>query len=261
MTPEATERSELGVPTEEVVGYPVFAAGTHACVESILDCIRRGDQRRWLACINPHSYVVAEAAPAFSDALRDADWLIPDGIGLVLASRLRGGQIRKRVTGSDVFHRVLVRLNESGGARVYFLGSTEATLQAIRARMAQDYPRLFVVGTYSPPFKPSYSDAEIEAMVQSINATQPDLLWVGMTAPKQELWIHRVNGRLDVKFTAAIGAVFDFYAGTARRSHPIFQRLGLEWLPRLLRDPARLWKRMLVSAPIFLWRVIVGPPR
>lgn len=244
------------VPLEEVVGYPVFSGGVQRCVASIADWIADGDGLRWLACLNPHSYAVAEQIPAFASALRDADWLIPDGVGIVLASQFRRGEIRERVTGSDIFFGLHSRLQDSGGARVYFLGSTEQTLGRIREKMAADYPRVEVVGTYSPPFKAEYSESEIDAMVAAVNAAKPDVLWVGMTAPKQEMWIHRVRPRLDVKFAAAIGAVFDFYIGRVKRSSPVFQRLGLEWLPRLAQEPRRLWRRMFVSAPIFLWHVV-----
>ena len=133
--------------------------------------------------------------------------------------------------------------------------------------MERDYPRIRFAGSYSPPFKQEYSEDELEAMIAAINQARPDILWVGMTAPKQEKWLCQNLYRLDVRFAAAIGAVFDFYTGRVRRSHPIFQRLGLEWLPRLVQEPMRLWKRMFISAPIFLWhvvrarfRVFVNPP-
>jgi N-acetylglucosaminyldiphosphoundecaprenol N-acetyl-beta-D-mannosaminyltransferase len=113
-----------------------------------------------------------------------------------------------------------------------------------------------VAGTYSPPFKPTYSAAELDKMVAVINTSNADVLWVGMTAPKQEKFIYQNKDRLNVRFAAAIGAVFDFYAGNVKRSSPNFQRIGLEWLPRLLQEPGRLWRRMVVSAPIFLYHVL-----
>lgn len=243
---------------ESIVGYEVLAGGVDACVKAVVREIASGGPMRWLACLNPHSYAVALDRPEFESALRDADWLVPDGVGVVLASRLRGGSIRERVTGSDVFHGVHKQLNARGGGRVFFLGSTEETLRSIRERMAVDYPRLQVVGTFSPPFKPEFSVAELDEMASAINAARPDVLWVGMTAPKQEIWLHRMRGRLDVRFAAAIGAVFDFYIGRIKRSHPVFQALGLEWLPRLVQEPKRLWRRMFVSAPIFVWHVVIG---
>ncbi len=237
---------------ETILSYQVYAEGELACLSNIKSSFEAGQTCRWLACINPHSYAVALKDVAFSQALHAADWLIPDGVGVVWASRILGGRIRQRVTGSDIFHGVLSTLNLEGNYSVFFLGSTEETLTLMRQRMAVDYPNLKVAGTYSPPFKPIYSTAELDEMVNAINAVEPDVLWVGMTAPKQEKWIHENRARLKVKFAGAIGAVFDFYTGRVKRSHPVFQRLGLEWLPRLVQQPRRLWRRMFVSAPIFL---------
>jgi N-acetylglucosaminyldiphosphoundecaprenol N-acetyl-beta-D-mannosaminyltransferase len=167
-----------------------------------------------------------------------------------------GGQISERVTGSDIFHGVLEALNQAGGCSVFFLGATEETLVAIRVRMAMDFPNVRMAGTYSPPFKQIFSDDDNERMVAAINAVAPDVLWVGMTAPKQEKWLHEEYGQLNVKFAAAVGAVFDFYTGRVKRSHAVFQWLGLEWLPRLVQEPRRLWRRMFISAPIFVWYVL-----
>jgi N-acetylglucosaminyldiphosphoundecaprenol N-acetyl-beta-D-mannosaminyltransferase len=191
----------------------------------------------------------------FSQALRDADWLVPDGAGVVMASRVLGRGVTERVTGSDIFSALHQRMNSAGGMKVFFLGATEGTLALIRARLVREYPDITVAGTYSPPFKAAYSNEEIDDMVKAINAVEPDVLWVGMTAPKQEKWIYQNRVRLKVKFAGAIGAVFDFYAGQVKRSHPVFQRLGLEWLPRLIQEPKRLWRRIFVSAPLFVWHV------
>ncbi len=95
-------------------------------------------------------------------------------------------------------------------------------------------------------------------MIDKINEAHPDVLWVGMTAPKQEKWIYQNRSRLKVKFIGAIGAVFDFYTGTVKRSYPIFRNMGLEWLPRLIRQPRRLWRRTFISSPRFLFRVITS---
>lgn len=243
--------------TEEILGYPVVQDGVARCVDSVVAWIEHGDGSRWLVCINPHSYAEALKQPRFSTALHAADWLIPDGAGIVLASRVLGGEISERVTGSDIFQGVLHQLDRSGGHSVFFLGSTEETLAAIRERMDRDHPNVQVAGIYSPPFKATYSAEELDAMVAAINMAMPDVLWVGMTAPKQELWIQENLERLEtVRFAAAIGAVFDFYTGRVKRSHPLFQRVGLEWLPRLIQQPSRLWRRMFVSALIFLWHLL-----
>ena len=228
------------------------------CIDKLFSAFgERKRQCAWLACLNPHSYAVSLDDPTFSAALKDADWLVPDGAGIVLASRLTGGSIGERITGSDVFYGLNQRLNAAGGMSVFFFGSTEETLAAITRRMAEDYPNIRVAGVYSPPFKADYTADETDEMLEAINTASPDVLWVGMTAPKQEVWIYRHRERINAKFAAAIGAVFDFYTGNVKRSHPLFQRLGLEWLPRLLQQPGRLWRRMFVSAPVFLWHVLL----
>jgi N-acetylglucosaminyldiphosphoundecaprenol N-acetyl-beta-D-mannosaminyltransferase len=245
---------------ENIAGYLVETLDVRACISEITDWIRcagEEDGCRWLACMNPHSYTESLKDGLFTSALHDADWLVPDGSGVVLASKILGGNIKERVTGSDVFEGVSTRLNEYGSGRIFFLGSTEATLLKIIHCMARDYPNLSVVGTYSPPFKPVYTDSELDEMVAAINAASPDVLWVGMTAPKQEKWLCQQAGRLNVKFAAAVGAVFDFYTGNVIRSQPLFQRMYLEWLPRLIQQPRRLWRRMLVSAPVFMWHVLL----
>ncbi|WP_085954683.1 WecB/TagA/CpsF family glycosyltransferase [Lamprocystis purpurea] len=249
----------MSYPVEDILGFTVSSEGKSFCTKAVVNWIQQSGANpacHWLACLNPHSCVLSLGDAHFSQALRTADWLIPDGTGIVLASVLLGGGIRERVTGSDIFFGVQTELNRSGGYSVFFLGATEATLVEIRRRMAQDYPSLRVAGTYSPPFKAEFSAADNQAMLVAINAARPDVLWVGLTAPKQEKWLHQHKAQLHVRFAAGVGAVFDFYTGRVNRSPPLFQRMGLEWLPRLLQQPRRLWRRMGVSAPIFLWQVM-----
>ncbi len=242
------------------MGYRLVACTPETCVTTVVAWIREGDRARWLACLNPHSWVVALERPAFDQALASADWLVPDGAGITLASRLRGEGPADRVTGSDVFEGVSRRLDEEGGgARVFFLGATEETLAVIRERYQREYPRLTVAGTLAPPFQETFTDAEVEEMVAAVNASGAEVLWVGLGAPKQELLLHRAAGRLRVRFAAGVGAVFDYYAGRVQRAHPALRRAGLEWLPRLVQQPRRLWRRVFVSTPVFLWHVASHP--
>ncbi len=225
------------------------------CADSVMAWIQQGKGCRWLACFNPHSYVVSLDNAAFAHALRNADWLVPDGVGIVLASRFLGGELRERVTGSDVFREVHKRLNETGGS-VFLLGASEETLQNIRAKLNRDYPNVRVTGSFSPPYKAEFSKQDSEAMLATINAVSPDILWVGMTSPKQDLWLYENRVHLNAKVAAAVGAVFDFYAGRIKRSPRFFQQIGLEWLPRLLQEPRRLWRRNFISTPVFVWHVL-----
>lgn len=238
----------------EILGYGVYDEGLDSLRCDIKMSIEKR-RRAWLACFNPHSYVQTLHDIEFAESLRSSNWLVPDGVGVVWASFLLGGRIRQRITGHDVFDLVNDYLNEVGGS-VFFLGSTEENLQKIKERFISDYPNAIFSGSYSPPYKDSFDQSDSAAMLKAINSAKPDVLWVGMTAPKQERWIFSHVDDLDVAFAGAIGAVFDFYTGNVRRSHPIFQKCGLEWLPRLVKQPKRLWRRMFLSAPIFLAHLI-----
>ena len=140
--------------------------------------------------------------------------------------------------------------------RVMFLGASNKVLSLIRERAAVDYPNLEVV-TYSPPFKPEFSDEDNMAMIQAINKANPDLLWIGMTAPKQEKWTFQHWKELDIHcHVGTIGAVFDFYAGTVERAPLWWQKHSMEWLYRLLFEPKRMWRRYVIGNPLFLWNIL-----
>ena len=204
--------------------------------------------------VNAHSYNTAQRDPLFAEALLRGGALIPDGAGVGMAMRWLYGRRIERVAGADLFDYEMARLNERGGT-CFFLGSSERTLALIRERAARDYPRIRVA-TYSPPYKPVFTPEDDRAMVEAVNAARPDLLWVGMTAPKQEKWAYAHFAELDVRGHAGtIGAVFDFYAGTVRRAPRWWQEHSLEWLYRLLREPRRMWRRYLAGNVLFLWNV------
>jgi N-acetylglucosaminyldiphosphoundecaprenol N-acetyl-beta-D-mannosaminyltransferase len=244
--------------TEKILGFSVESRSVVECVENMVDRIKTADRFSWFSCLNPHAYAVSLKDPLFSSALRDSNWLVPDGVGVVLASRVLNGDIRERVTGSDIFIGVQNALDRMGGYSVFFLGASDRTLGIIRKKMKRDYPGLRVAGTFSPPFKATYTEEELDLMISRINDAEPDVLWVGMTAPKQEKWIFQNRHRLNVKFAGALGAVFDFYAGEVQRAHPFFRELGLEWLVRLVHEPRRLWRRYFISGPIFLWHLLLA---
>lgn len=237
------------------MGYAVDKRGLAACVDEAVEWIAKGDHCRWLACLNPYSYEVSLGDVVFSNALRDADWLIPDGTGIIIASRLLNGGIKERVTGIEFFSLLQKRLNQAGGHKVFILGSTEDTLAAIREKMKRDFPNFWVAGIYSPPYKPEFSPEDTNAMVAAVNESGADVLWAGMTAPKQEKWIFQNRHRLKVKFAGAIGGAFEYYSGRVKRAPPVLRKMGLEWLVRLVQEPCRLWRRYLVTSPWFFWHL------
>lgn len=243
--------------TDNIVGYPVIHEPIGNIVSYLTGLIKsRNRSCCYFSCLNPHSVETAAGDSEFKMALLEADFLTADGVGIVYASRLSGGRIQERITGTDIFEALTIAMNVAGGMSCYFLGSTEETLQKVSDRMAQEYPGVRVAGTYSPPFKPAFDPEDTQEMIRRINASDCDVLWVGMTAPKQEKWIHQNRYKLNVTFAGPIGAVFDFYAGNIKRAGSGWQKFGLEWLPRLLQEPRRLWRRNFVSSPAFLMRCI-----
>ena len=208
--------------------------------------------------INAFSYDNARKDVLFSEALQKGDVLIPDGISIVKACRFLNAksQPKERIAGWDLFVYEMEKLNRVGG-KVMFLGSSDAVLNLIRQRVAEKYPKI-EVDTYSPPYKPVFSDEENEAMISAINHSNPDLLWIGMTAPKQEKWAYTHLDRLDVHcHIGTIGAVFDFFAGTVKRAPERWQRVGLEWLYRLLSEPRRMWRRYFIGNAKFIYYIMV----
>lgn len=208
--------------------------------------------------INAFSYDNARMDVLFSEALQKGDVLIPDGISIVKACRFLNAksQPKERIAGWDLFVYEMEKLNRVGG-KVMFLGSSDAVLNLIRHRVAEKYPKI-EVDTYSPPYKPVFSDEENEAMISAINHSNPDLLWIGMTAPKQEKWAYTHLDRLDVHcHIGTIGAVFDFFAGTVKRAPERWQRAGLEWLYRLLSEPRRMWRRYFIGNAKFIYYIMV----
>jgi N-acetylglucosaminyldiphosphoundecaprenol N-acetyl-beta-D-mannosaminyltransferase len=241
--------------TENILGFPISTETLDTLVDRSLRGLALAEPGRYFVCANPHSLEVARREPAFERAVLEADYVVPDGAGIVLASRLLGGCIRQRITGMDLFRAINTRLDADGGYRCFFLGSTPRNLECIRNRMARAYPRIEVAGCHSPPFRPSFTERESREMVGAINAARPDVLWVGLTAPKQETWVSAHRGELNARFIGPVGAVFDYFTGNVPRASPWFLDHGLEWLPRLMRQPGKLWRRNLVSNPVFLARV------
>ena len=223
----------------------------------------RADMDRWPAgkflidTVNAHSFVVAQKDAAFADALLSADALLPDGISIVKACRWLKTKNApdEKIAGADLFAYEMEKLNGKGGT-CFFLGSSPETLSLLEKKAAEVYPHIRVK-SYSPPYKPAFSPEESQAMIDAVQAADPDLLWVGMTAPKQEKWLYDHWQELDIHCHAgAIGAVFDFFAGTVERAPQQWIDLGLEWLYRLIKEPRRTWRRYLVNNPRFLWLVL-----
>ncbi|UVT14497.1 MAG: WecB/TagA/CpsF family glycosyltransferase [Nitrospira sp.] len=207
------------------------------------------------ACANPHSLVVAQQDSEFQTALQNASLVVADGIGASVMARIVGVSVGPRITGTDYFQGVLNALQKRVGGRVFFFGSSQRVLDLMAKRFADDFPSLTLCGALSPPFG-TWSEVENLRMVKVINDAKPDVLWVGMTAPKQEKWVEANRRQLNVPVIGSIGAVFDFYAGTYSRAPKWICDIGLEWAYRFILEPRRMWRRNFVSAPKFIWLVL-----
>lgn len=224
-------------------------------VDDALDAITRRGPRVTFACANPHSLVTAQEDSFFLRALNHASHVVADGVGVLMMARMAGIEVGPRITGSDFFSGVMESLERRGGGRVFFFGSSQRVLDLIAARCARDYPRVTLCGMLSPPYR-QWSEEENEAMLMQINDARPDVLWVGMTAPKQEKWVEANQDRLRAPVVGSIGAVFDFYAGTYPRAPQWMCRAGIEWLYRLFKEPQRMWRRNFISSPLFVLLVL-----
>lgn len=205
--------------------------------------------------INAHSFNVAKEDSLFRESLLRGGCLLPDGFSIVLARKLLNKENIERIAGADLFRFEMEKLNQQGGD-CFFLGSSDAVLAKITEKARLEYPNIRI-HTYSPPYKPVFSTEENELMIQAVNQVRPDLLWVGMTAPKQEKWAYENYESLNVRgHIGCIGAVFDFYAGNVRRAPQWMMDNGLEWLHRLCSNPKRLWRRYLIGNTRFITHVI-----
>ncbi|MES1191651.1 MAG: WecB/TagA/CpsF family glycosyltransferase [Steroidobacter sp.] len=238
---------------ERLLGLHIGAGSLPLLVSKAMNAVETRKPPFKFACANPHSLVVARKDTQFMDALHACDAIVADGVGVTLAGWLVSIDVGPRITGIDFFRGMMLELNRRGG-RAFFFGSTDEVLQKVMKNARHDFPNVHV-DVFSPPYGEWSEDANQE-MIDCIRAAQPDVLWVGMTAPKQEKWVHHNAEKLAVPVIGSIGAVFQYYAGDIKRAPEWLCHMGFEWLYRLAGEPRRLWRRTIVSAPAFIYLVI-----
>lgn len=203
--------------------------------------------------INAHSYIVAKTDKKFKRALKNSDILLPDGEGIVLMVKKLKNETIKKIAGADI-HNYLLEQAEEKKLKCFYLGASQSTLNSIKSKQEKIYPNI-QFNYFSPPFKYKFSKKDNEEMIEHINNFEPHILFVGMTAPKQEKWVHKNKAFINAQVICSIGAVFDFVAETKKRAPLWMIQLKMEWLYRSF-TAWRLTKRYMYSTPLFLLEIV-----
>lgn len=231
-------------------GLPFHNVTLSEAVDLCEALLSRGE-RGLVVTPNTDHVVKLSRDPAFREAYGRATLIVPDGMPIVWASRLLGAPLKARVAGAALLPALCERAALRGW-RVFFLGGIPGVAEKAAARLTDRYPGLRVVGCYAPPFGFESDAAESERIVTRIRMTRPDILFIGVGAPKQEEWGAAHLDSLGAPLVPCVGAAFDFAAGSVRRAPTWLQHAGLEWLFRLLQEPRRLWRRYLVDSLAFV---------
>ncbi len=207
-----------------------------------------------ISCLNAYSFNLLQKDMPFQCAILNSDIILPDGIAIVYALRFLCGIKLSKISGHMLFHHEMEHLDSISG-RCFFLGSSEATNYLIKTRAAIEYPNV-IIDSFSPPYKEEFTNEDNESMIESVNFFEPDVLFIGMTAPKQEKWAAANFNLLNANHICCIGAVFNFYAGNKKCPPNWMIKIGLEWLFRFLCEPRRLWKRYIIGNPQFIGLIL-----
>jgi N-acetylglucosaminyldiphosphoundecaprenol N-acetyl-beta-D-mannosaminyltransferase len=221
----------------------------------MLAWIRAAERARYVAVTGMHGVSEAQQSSAVRDALEAADLVVPDGMPLVWLGRMRGHALRRRVYGPELME-TFCRETAAEGYRHYFYGGAPGVAEDLAGRFERRFPGLQVAGWYAPPFR-ELTDDERHEVCARINAARPDVLWVGLSTPRQELWMHRNRDLLKVPVMVGVGAAFDIHTGRVRQAPRWMRESGLEWSWRLMHEPRRLWRRYLLNGPRFVFGVAV----
>ena len=250
--PIVAEPSASAEPTVRILGSRVHLISPARTVDHIERWIRMRDGRCRQAIVTGfHGLLEAHQSPRIHSILNDADLWVPDGIAPIWLARLRGHRNVDRAPGTEIMFEFLRRAHQNGYSS-YFYGDTQETLAALCERVGRDYPGHRIAGAYSPPFR-RLSDAEQAEIVERINAAQPDILWVALGMPKQDIWIHERLARLNMPVAIGVGAAFAFVAGTVPRCPQWMGRAGFEWVYRFFKEPRKLWRRDMLDGPLFIF--------
>jgi N-acetylglucosaminyldiphosphoundecaprenol N-acetyl-beta-D-mannosaminyltransferase len=242
LTPRVHEEPVLGVP---------LALTDYEQTLDWIDATIAHDRRGYICVAAVHTVMASQEDPELRDAVLNADFVVPDGQPLVWAMNALGHQLPSRVYGPTLMERACERAARTGVRMYLYGGRNQGALVQLALNLRRKYPGLQIVGGYAPPFRDLTAEEE-QAVVEEVNRSGADIVWVGIGVPKQEKWMARLRDRLDVPVLVGVGAAFDFHAGLVPQAPDWMQRFGLEWAYRLAHEPRRLWKRYARYNPLFV---------
>jgi N-acetylglucosaminyldiphosphoundecaprenol N-acetyl-beta-D-mannosaminyltransferase len=232
-----------------ILGVGVSAINMEMAVAMFDTWIARRAQQ-YVCVTGVHGVIESQDDPALRAVLCDSGLTTPDGMPLVWLSKLHGFGHVGRVYGPDLMLAVCAHSVEKG-YRHFLYGGDEGVAETLAARLRERFPGVQIVGAYAPPFRPLTAE-EDAGIVRMINEARADIVWVGLSTPKQERWMAAHHGRITAPVMVGVGAAFDFHAGRKKQAPRWMQRSGLEWSFRLLQEPKRLWRRYLINNPKFI---------
>ncbi len=238
------------IPRCDVLGVEVSAVNMRLAVAQV-DHWVRARECHYVCITGVHGVMESQRDPLLKRIHNAAGMVTPDGMPMVWVNKLRGNAHVSRVYGPDLMLEVC-RLSLERGWRHFFYGGGEGVAELLAQKLGERFPGLRVAGTYCPPFR-ALTDEEDRHVVETINRSGADIVWVGLSTPKQEYWMHKHLGRLHAPVMVGVGAAFDFHAGLKTQAPRWMQKIGMEWFYRLLTEPKRLWKRYLTNNPLFVW--------
>lgn len=246
-------QSPAGIdPTVRILGSRVHLVSATATVDHIERWIQFSDDHCHQVIVTGfHGLMEAHKNPGLRSILNSADLWVPDGIAPVWLAQLRGHRNVVRAPGTEIMVEFLRRARQKDLSS-YFYGDTEQTLASLCHTVSQKYPGHRIAGSYSPPFRALTPEEDTE-IIDRINAARPDVLWVALGTPKQDLWIHERLARLNVPVAIGVGAAFAFVGGTVSRCPQWIGNAGFEWVWRFLREPHKLWRRDIFDGPRFIF--------
>ncbi len=238
------------MPSEDVAGTRIHMVDYDQTIALIKDSIEKRVIGRYICACPVHPIMVSRRDHELKKALNKSWLTVPDGMPVVWAARMLGGSIIDRVYGPNLMLQIC-ETAEMFGFSVFLYGGKPQTLRKLKRSLLERFPHLKIAGAYSPPFR-SLSPEEEEAIITMINTASPDILFVGLGAPKQEKWMAKHCRKAKVNVMVGVGAAFDFLSGEKKQAPKWMQTRGLEWLFRLLSEPTRLWARYAVYNPLFV---------